>query len=456
MPSKNMLPKGKRRQTVKHDYRAARTLAQEQAAAAQKARAEAFGEEPEETADELLKTADFMEPELTLDERIASNNWITTKGATGSKVAAETHDAPRYANPYAALHEQPSPEIEPMEDLEAEDGIRSFNAAPVAAGMRLDAYLAKALPEISRARVQMLIEAGQVRLDGEAVKAKQKLKGGELIEIEGEARPEPIHATPEDIPLTVVHEDDDLAVIDKPAGMMVHAGSGSSEHNRGTLVNALLYRFGENLSEGSEVARPGIVHRLDKDTSGLIIVAKNDVTHRKLSEMFSGRHLRKVYLALVHGWPKEDEGSITLPISRDLTRRTRMTTKRPGGRTAISNWKVLERLETAYGKFALLEVHIETGRTHQIRVHLQAVGHPVVGDTLYGAPLRLVPAVKRKAASSVELSGIPELSLDRNFLHAAELEFVHPRTGATLALNAELPAGLVELLERLRGTELIP
>jgi 23S rRNA pseudouridine1911/1915/1917 synthase len=190
--------------------------------------------------------------------------------------------------------------------------------------------------------------------------------------------------------------------------------------------------------------------------AGFIIVAKNDVAHRKLSEMFSGRHLRKVYIALVHGWPREDEGTINLPISRDITRRTRMTTKRPGGRHAVSNWRVLERLDTAYGKFALLEVHIETGRTHQIRVHMHALGHPVVGDTLYGAPQRLLPAAKRKGAGGVEQPGIPELSLDRNFLHAAELEFVHPRTGATLALNAELPAELVELLEQLRGAELIP
>jgi 23S rRNA pseudouridine1911/1915/1917 synthase len=197
------------------------------------------------------------------------------------------------------------------------------------------------------------------------------------------------------------------------------------------------------------------VHRLDKQTSGLIVVAKNDSTHRKLGEMFSERRLRKVYLALVHGWIDDDEGTITLPISRDVVRRTRMTTRRAGGRTAVSHWRVLERVEGAYGKFTLVEVRIETGRTHQIRVHMQAIGHPVVGDTLYGAPER-VKAVgvaktgSRMAVPHVENDAFPAFSLERNFLHAAELEFKHPRTGKLLELSAGLPEELVEVLERVR------
>jgi 23S rRNA pseudouridine1911/1915/1917 synthase len=249
-----------------------------------------------------------------------------------------------------------------------------------------------------------------------------------------------------------------LAVVDKPAGMMVHAGSGGAEHNRGTLVNALLYHFGagDKLSQVGGALRPGIVHRLDKQTSGLIVVAKNDVTHRALGEMFSERQLRKTYLALVHGEVKGEEGTIQLPISRDLMRRIRMTTKRAGGRSAVSHWKVLERVKGPYGKFTLLEVRIETGRTHQIRVHMQAIGYPVVGDFLYGAPHR-IRRVEGAGAGGKSRAAIGDeeesLSLERNFLHAAELEFLHPRTGKSLSLEAELPEELGVLLEQLRGVE---
>jgi 23S rRNA pseudouridine1911/1915/1917 synthase len=323
--------------------------------------------------------------------------------------------------------------------------------------MRLDAYLAKAIPEISRARVVLMIDGGQVTVEGKPGKAKQKLKGGEMIEVEGDPRPAPLNATPENLPLTIVYEDDDLAVVDKAAGMMVHAGSGGAEHNRGTLVNALLYHFGaaDGLSSVGGALRPGIVHRLDKQTSGLIMVAKNDVTHRELGEMFSERRLRKTYLALVHGQVKGEEGTIQLPISRDLVRRIRMTTKRAGGRSAVSHWKVLERVDGPFGKFTLLEVRIETGRTHQIRVHMQAIGHPVVGDFLYGAPHRIQPTAVAgrglKAQPAVSRSEVESLTLERNFLHAAELEFAHPRTGETVSLRAEMPVELTAFLEQLRG-----
>jgi 23S rRNA pseudouridine1911/1915/1917 synthase len=236
---------------------------------------------------------------------------------------------------------EPEPEAEvPVLDLEGdtelEDGVRSFTADATAAGMRLDAYLAHAIPDISRARVQMLIEAGQVRVDGAVIKGKQKLRGGEAIEIEGEPHPEPLHATPEDIPLDILYEDKYLAVVNKPAGMMVHAGAGSSDEarNRGTLVNALLHHMAKLSEVGGEL-RPGIVHRLDKQTSGAIVVAKDDVTHRKLGEMFSDRHVTKTYIALVHGNLAKDNVTVNLPIARDLVRRTRMTTRRPDGRNAV-------------------------------------------------------------------------------------------------------------------------
>lgn len=435
MPSKNMLPKGKRRQSVRGEYRAHRTQVQEQQAALREAGEDLDANSTQEDPhDQLIDTADFAADVLP-----GERSWIITTGANGSKVAEETQSEPRYPAPkpiVAPVH------IEVLEDLEPEDGIRSFTAEAAAQNMRLDAYVAKALPDISRARVQMLIEAGQIKVDGAAVKAKHKLKGGEAIEITGEPQPEPLHAVAEDIPLNIVYEDKDLAVIDKPAGMTVHAGAGDEEQNRGTLVNALLFHFGKQLSTTGGELRPGIVHRLDKQTSGLIVVAKNDSTHRKLSEMFADRHLRKIYTALVHGWPKEDSGTINLPIARDLVRRIRMTTRRAEGRNAITHWRVLERIEGHYGKFTLLEVHIETGRTHQIRVHMQAIGHAVVGDTLYGAPEFIKPVGGAMA---------PPLSLDRNFLHAAELDFEHPRTGKKLELRAELPNELSDFFLTLRS-----
>ena len=449
MPSKNMLPKGKRRQSVKQEYRALRTVAQEREAVLR-----AAGEDVESLGPALYDTAEFT-PHVS---PFAGRPGLVTSGPNGGKHPQEEADMSvrRYGVPRLYVEPEIEREIQVLEDLEAEDGVRSFAAEEAAAGMRLDAYLAKALPEISRARVVLLIDGGQVTVEGKPGKAKQKLKGGEWIEIEGDPKPAPLNATPEDIPLTIVYEDDDLAVVDKPAGMMVHAGSGGAEHNRGTLVNALLYHFGGEAGELSSVGgalRPGIVHRLDKQTSGLIVVAKNDVTHRALGEMFSERQLRKTYVALVHGEVTGEEGTIQLPISRDLMRRIRMTTKRAGGRSAVSHWKVLERLTGPYGKFTLLEVRIETGRTHQIRVHMQAIGHPVVGDFLYGAPhrIRRVDGVKK---GSTAADGEDEsLALERNFLHAAALEFGHPRTGETLSLEAELPEELGVLLEQLRGAE---
>jgi 23S rRNA pseudouridine1911/1915/1917 synthase len=294
------------------------------------------------------------------------------------------------------------------------------------------------ITDVSRARVKQLIDQGQVLVDGKTAKPSLRLRGGEQVSVLGPAQREPLRATPEDIPLDIVYEDEDLAVINKPAGMMVHAGAGATEddRNRGTLVNALLHRFGVLSGLGGDL-RPGIVHRLDKATSGLIVVAKNDEAHRKLAAQFARRQVKKTYIALVHGWVKAEQGTINRSISRDSVRRVRMTTRRAGGREAITHYRVLRRIESGFGKFTLLEVKIDTGRTHQIRVHLASLGHPVVGDTVYGAPAQ----VKGRGGT---------IALARNFLHAGALALRHPRTGEALSFACELPGELQQFLAKIQ------
>lgn len=316
--------------------------------------------------------------------------------------------------------------------------ILGFIATADDLGKRLDQFLVSHLPDVSRARIQELIAQEKVLVNAKAAKPSLKLRGNEHIEILGPAERPPLKARAEDIPLDVVYEDDDLAVINKPAGMMVHAGAGSGDddRNRGTLVNALLHHF-KTLSSVSGELRPGIVHRLDKDTSGLLVVAKNDSAHRKLAHGFSRRQVKKTYVALVHGWLNNDQGTISAAISRDVVRRTRMTTRRSAGREAVTHYEVRRRIDSPYGKFTLLQLRIETGRTHQIRVHLASIGHPVVGDTLYGAPHEI------RASSS------PTLSLSRNFLHSHELQFTHPRSDQALAFSRPLPAELEQFLGKI-------
>jgi 23S rRNA pseudouridine1911/1915/1917 synthase len=317
-----------------------------------------------------------------------------------------------------------------------------------AAGWRLDQFLAGQLSGVSRSRVQQLVEQGDVLVEGKREKASLKLRGGEQVVVTGQQQVAPLEARAEDIPLEIVYEDADLAVVNKPAGMMVHAGSGATDEARsgGTLVNALLHRFAALSSVGGEL-RPGIVHRLDKETSGLILIAKNDKTHEALAEMFASREITKTYVALVQGKLPEDGATIQAPISRDSVRRTRMTTRRlEGARHAVSHYRVVERLETRFGPFTLARVRIETGRTHQIRVHMASISHPVVGDTLYGAPQKIVAlplSTTRKAVREV-------LELNRNFLHSAELEFTHPSTGKRVQLVSPLPRELEEFLAKLR------
>lgn len=334
---------------------------------------------------------------------------------------------------------------------------RSFSVPQEAAGQRLDHFLTTRLEGVSRSRIQLLLEQGDVQVNGARPKSSLKLRGGEAIVVTGEPRPAPLKAVAEDIPLKVVYEDKDLAVINKPAGMMVHAGSGATDdaRSRGTLVNALLHRFQALSSSGGEL-RPGIVHRLDKETSGLIIVAKNDRAHAALARMFSGREIHKTYVALVQGHVERQKGTITAAVGRDPVRRTRMTT-RPleNARAAVSHYEVVRRLDSRFGKFTLVRVRIETGRTHQIRVHMASIGHPVVGDTLYGAAGQIteLPGTNRRLPQISERREPEKLRLGRNFLHAAELEFSHPVTGKILALNSPLPVALDEFLVRLEGAD---
>jgi 23S rRNA pseudouridine1911/1915/1917 synthase len=330
-----------------------------------------------------------------------------------------------------------------------------------AAGQRLDQFLAAQLEGVSRSRVQLLMTQGDVLVNGERAKASLKLRGGEHILITGEPHPAPLKATAEDIPLDVVFEDAHLAVVNKPAGMMVHAGAGQNddERSRGTLVNALLYRFKKLSSTGGEL-RPGIVHRLDKDTSGLIVVAKNDRAHAALGEMFSSRQIKKTYVALVQGNLEREKGTITAAVSRDPVRRTRMTVQpNQNARSAVSHYEVVRRIATRFGKFTLVKVRIETGRTHQIRVHMASIGHPVVGDTLYGGAGQLTDQVAAQAAQSksARRKSHPEvLRLGRNFLHAASLEFPHPVTGKMLKLEAPLPEELEAFVKKLEGVPEAP
>jgi 23S rRNA pseudouridine1911/1915/1917 synthase len=298
---------------------------------------------------------------------------------------------------------------------------QKLTAASGDAGRRLDLFVAQRVPELSRTRIQELVREGHVRVDGRIAKVSHRVSAGEVIEIEALPRPA-LQALPEDLPLDLLYVDDDFVIVNKPAGMVVHAGAG---HSRGTLVNALLHRLGK-LSEAGGVLRPGIVHRLDRETSGAMVVARNDQAHEHLSEQFRSRNVRKIYLALVHGKMPRDSGTIALPISRDPRRRTRMTARATKGRHARTDWRIIARLD----RCTLVEAVLHTGRTHQIRAHFAAIGHPVVGDTLYGAP-----RVLRAGTRNLPL-------LERNFLHAARIGFSHPSSGAWVEVRALLPRDL--------------
>jgi 23S rRNA pseudouridine1911/1915/1917 synthase len=285
------------------------------------------------------------------------------------------------------------------------------------AGKRLDHFLQEHLPQFSRSRLQSWIKEGRVLVNGSAAKASLMLHGGEDVQV-SPADEVPLLAAPEDLPLEILYQDAAVIAINKPAGLVVHAGAGAES---GTLVNRLVHHFAALSQVGGDL-RPGIVHRLDKGTSGVLLVARNDAAHRALAAQFAGRTVEKTYLALVHGKVRDEQGRVITPVARDPIRRIRMTTKLATGRSALTEYRVLRRFE----KFTYLEVRIGTGRTHQIRVHLSSIGHPVAGDKLYGAP----PAA-------------------RIFLHAWRIVFTSPATDRRVTVEAPLPAELTDWLASL-------
>jgi 23S rRNA pseudouridine1911/1915/1917 synthase len=308
----------------------------------------------------------------------------------------------------------------------------TFSVTAEEAGQRLDAFLAARVDGWSRARLQRLIDDGDVLVSGKLAKPSHKVRVNDEIDIELTADPSTLF-TPEDIPLDVVFEDDALIVVNKPAGMVVHPAAGISH---GTLANALAFHFA-NLSTAGGVTRPGIVHRLDKGTSGLLVVAKTEVAHQHLADQFRAREVFKSYIALVHGQVEHRQGQIDQPIARDPRNRIRMAVVR-GGRPALS----LYRIRESFLRFTLLNVELKTGRTHQIRVHLAWMKRPVVGDEVYGGgrDKTIADANIRRAVAR----------LDRQFLHAADLGFRHPVTGATLRFKAEIPTELQNVLDVIR------
>ncbi len=326
----------------------------------------------------------------------------------------------------------------PVKKADAATVIRTRPVAVGETGTRLDRWLAAAVPDQSRARLKALIDGGHVSLAGKAVtRPSQQVHAGEVFAVAVPA-PEPAEPEPERIPLSIVYEDDALIVVDKPAGMVVHPAAGNA---RGTLVNALLEHCGDSLSGVGGVRRPGIVHRLDKDTSGLLVVAKNDIAHRDLVDQFSTRSIHRVYCAIVWGVPQPRAGTIEGNIGRSARDRKKMAVVPAGaGRSALTRYKVVEAFNDIAAR---LECRLGTGRTHQIRVHLTHLGHPLVGDATYGKPplsrLRRFPAA-RKAADS----------LGRQALHAQSLGFRHPLTGKELSFSSPLPLELERLIATLR------
>jgi 23S rRNA pseudouridine1911/1915/1917 synthase len=344
-------------------------------------------------------------------------------------------DLPDAEDPESSLESSAEDEIvEPTTESELVELVVDEESV----GVRVDKFIVSQRSDLSRTHIQALMDQGRVFVDGLAVKPSTRVVAGQSVSIEIPPPPAP-GVTPEAIPIEVLYEDADLAVINKPSGMIVHPGAGV---RLGTLVAALLYRFGEkSLSTIGAPLRPGIVHRLDKDTSGAIVIARTDAAHKKLVEQFQARQVDKTYVALLHGALKGESGTIDLPISRDLRRRSRMTARRREGREARTDWKVCLRARV----FTLVKANIHTGRTHQIRVHFSALACPVVGDVLYGAPHQ----------ERIESQLLPPLG--RNFLHAARLVFAHPRTRKIIDTRAPLPPELVDYFRTLgRATHTDP
>ena len=307
-----------------------------------------------------------------------------------------------------------------MEGLES----YSFQIEEMDAGNRMDTVLARLMEETSRSSIQRLIESGNVSINGKpALVKKEKLKAGDLVSL---WLPEPtnLEILPEDLPLEIVFEDDSILVVNKPKGMVVHPAAGN---DTGTLVNAILFHCEGRLSSINGVVRPGIVHRIDKDTSGLLMVAKTDHAHRKLAEQLAAHTIKRIYHAVVYNNLKEDEGKVEAPIGRDPANRLRMAVTHVNSKEALTRYRVLER----FGSFTYIEARLATGRTHQIRVHMASIQHPLLGDALYGPKKRI-------------------LGVEGQVLHAKTLGFYHPVTGEELEFDSSLPPEFAHVLERLR------
>lgn len=288
---------------------------------------------------------------------------------------------------------------------------------------RVDVFLNEEMEDVSRSALQKNIEKGNITVNGEKISKNYKLRLGDIVEAELPP-PENIDIVPEDIPLDIMYEDDDLIVINKPQNMVVHPAPG---HYTGTLVNALMFHCGDNLSGINGVLRPGIVHRIDKDTSGVLVIAKSDLAHKGLSEQLAEHSMKRVYNAIVYNSFSEESGTVDRNIDRSKNDRKKMAVVMQGGRNAVTHYKVIEKL----GKYTWVELQLETGRTHQIRVHMSYIGHPLLGDPVYGP--KTCP-----------------FNLNGQVLHAKVLGFIHPRTGEYMEFNSELPDYFSSLIERLK------
>jgi len=312
-------------------------------------------------------------------------------------------------------------------------GIQTINVRlePAHAGWRLDRALAATVPTLSRERLKALIRSGAVEAGGKPIRDPAiKVRGEEALRV-AVPEPEPAHNEPQDIPLTILFEDEHLLVVDKPAGLVVHPAAGNFD---GTLVNALLHHCAGRLSGIGGVARPGIVHRIDKDTSGLLVVAKTDVAHEGLAKQFAAHSIDRRYLAIVNGIPKTSGGSIDAPLARSATNRKKIAiVEGHRGKRAVTHWRRLEALKDA----ALVECRLETGRTHQVRVHMASIGHPLIGDPVYGR------------SSKTHGKILKELQFHRQALHATELGFTHPVTKHRLSFTSAMPPDMQELMSAL-------
>ena len=312
------------------------------------------------------------------------------------------------------------------------DSILIVKAGADDAGTRLDAFIGYNTDELSRSYAVKLIEKGRITVNGETVTSKKRsVSEGDTVSI-NMPEPEPLEITAENIPIEIVYEDGDVAVINKPRGMVVHPGPGNTS---GTLVNAVMYHMGDSLSSINGVIRPGIVHRIDKDTSGLLMIAKNDKAHESLAAQLKDHSVTREYTALVYDNIREDEMTIDLPIGRDERNRMRHAVNGSGARNAVTHIKVLER----FGKYTLVRAKLETGRTHQIRVHMAYMHHPLAGDELYG------PRKQSSVIGGTEVHG--------QLLHAGTLGFIHPSSGEYLEFHSDLPEVFSSVLERLRSAK---